>query len=139
MSEVFRYGAQSTWFEEPDVIGLKMVGVVSAEESRDFHAKQVALSQGRKHVFLLVDMSDFSSVSSAGRKYASEGLHQTPIRGIAVHQAGITARVLGKLVVAGVQLFTKDETKHFPLEFFPTEAEARAWIDQRRRELTSAA
>ena len=139
MPEVFRYGAQSTWLEEPDLLGLKLVGVVSAEESHDFNAKQVELCQGRTRVFMLVDMADFSSVSSAGRKHASEGLHQMPLRGIAIHQAGIAARVLGKLVVAGVQLFTKDESKRFPLEFFPTEAEARAWIDQRRRELSSAA
>jgi hypothetical protein len=43
------------------------------------------------------------------------------------------ARVVAKLVITAVNLFRREASNN-PIEFFPTEAEAREWIASRREQ-----
>lgn len=131
MPDTHSIGSHTTWFEEPDLIGLRLSGDVSVAESEILAREHLEMSRGRGSVFMLVDMTDFGSGTPAGRKVTSEALHRMPVRGVAVCRAKLTSRVMAKLVFAGVKLFGK-ERRGFPIEFFDDEPEARAWIEEAR-------
>jgi len=129
MPEVHRIGAHTTWLEDPDLIVLRLAGDVSLEDAEEINRRHFALSEGRPGVFMLVDMLGLGSDTPAGRKTTSEALTRMPLRGLAVCQARMEAKVMAKMVIAGVSLFKEEETGSFPVEYFDDEAEARAWID----------
>lgn len=132
MSEIRRVGSHTTWFEEPDLIGLRPSGDVSLQESEALAREHLGMAQGRPAIFMLVDMAEYGSGTPAGRKVTSETLYKMPVRGIALYRAKLTSKVMAKLVFAGVKLFRKDR-ENLPIEFFDDEAEARAWIEAKRR------
>jgi hypothetical protein len=131
MPEIRGVGSHTTWFEEPDLIGLRLAGDVSLQESEGLAREHLGMAQGRDAIFMLVDMAGYGSGTPAGRKVTSEALHQMPVRGIALYRAKLTSKVMAKLVFAGVKLFRKDR-QGLPIEFVADEAEARAWIEARR-------
>ena len=128
MPETHRVGPHATWFEEPDVIALRLEGPVSPEDSEALALVHLAMAEGRERVFMLLDMSEFGGGTPAGRKVTSEALNRMPLRGVAIHQARLTQKVMAKLVLAGVKLFRKEDEARFPIEFLGDEASARAWI-----------
>jgi serine/threonine-protein kinase RsbT len=127
MPEIHRIGAHATWLEEPDLIVLRLAGDVSLEDAEEISRRHLALSAGRTGVFMLVDMLGLGADTPAGRKTTSEALTRMPLRGLAVCQARMEAKVMAKMVIAGVSLF-KAETASFPVEYFDDETAARAWI-----------
>jgi len=131
MPDTHSIGSHTTWFEEPDLIGLRLSGDVSVAESEVLAREHLEMARGRGSVFMLVDMTEFGSGTPAGRKVTSEALHRMPVRGVAVCRAKLTSRVMAKLVFAGVKLFRKEQ-RSFPIEFFDDEPEARAWIAEAR-------
>ena len=131
MPETQRIGSHDAWFEEPDLIALRLSGDVSVAESEVLAREHLGMAQGRDSIFMLVDMTDFGSGTPAGRKVTSEALHRMPVRGVAVCRAKLTSRVMAKLVFAGVKLFRKEQ-RGFPIEFFDDEPQARAWIEEAR-------
>lgn len=131
MPQTHEVGPHATWFEEPDVVALRLNGPVSLEESVALASLQEEMVKGRDGIFMLVDMSEFGGGTPAGRKVTSEALTRMPVRGVAVCRAKLTAKVMAKLVLASVKLFRKDLSR-FPTEFFEDEAAGRAWIRERR-------
>lgn len=131
MTEIRSIGSHTTWFEEPDLIGLRLSGDVSVAESEVLAREHLDMARGRDAVYMLVDMTDFGSGTPAGRKVTSEALHRMPVRGVAVCRAKLTSKVMAKLVFAAVKLF-RQEQRSFPIEFFDDEPEARAWIAEAR-------
>lgn len=132
MPQTRQVGSHSTWFEEPDLIVLRLSGDVSLEESESLAREHLDMAEGRESVFVMVDMTDFGSGTPAGRKVTSEALHRMPVRGIAICRAKLTSKVMAKLVFAGVKLFRRAETPRFETEYFDDEAAARSWIGERR-------
>jgi hypothetical protein len=122
-------GKQLTGFEEPDVIYLKLAGIVTDEEAKAMSALHLDFCQGRDRVFFLVDMSELETIPNLARKATIDALRQMPMHGLSVYQAPLTARVLAKLIAAALRLFGKG----MPLQFSDSEAEARAWIEQQRQ------
>jgi hypothetical protein len=61
----------------------------------------------------------------------AETLKVLPLRGMAVVQAPLKARVVTKLVITAINLFRRDANLN-PIAFFDTEAEAQKWIAERR-------
>ena len=57
-----------------------------------------------------------------------------PYRGIAIFGGSFQVRLLSKLLVGAVNLFSRPRRDN-PVHFCDTEVEARAWIEQRRRVL----
>jgi hypothetical protein len=131
MPETHSIGSHTTWFEEPDLIGLRLSGDVSVAESEVLAREHLDMAQGRDAVYMLVDMTEFGSGTPAGRKVTSEALHRMPVCGVAVCRAKLTSKVMAKLVFAAVKLFRKEQ-RGFPIEFFDDEPEARAWIEEKR-------
>ena len=131
MPETHSIGSHTTWFEEPDLIALRLSGDVSVAESEILAREHLDMAQGRDRVYMLVDMTDFGSGTPAGRKITSEALNRMPVGGVAVCRAKLTSKVMAKLVFAGVKLFRKEQ-RGFPIEFFDDEPQARAWIAEAR-------
>jgi len=131
MPEIRGVGSHTTWFEEPDLIGLRLAGDVSLQESEELAREHLGMAQGREAIFMLVDMAGYGSGTPAGRKVTSEALYRMPVHGIALYRAKLTSKVMAKLVFAGVKLFRKDR-QGLPIEFFADETEARTWIEAKR-------
>ena len=121
-------GQQVTSFEEPDLIYVRLSGTVTDEEVQVINALHLDYSRGRSRIFFLMDLEELEGLPTSVRKAVLETLNQISIGGLSIYKASLTARVLTKLIVTGMRLFGK----HLPLEFSETEAEARAWIEQRR-------
>ncbi len=130
MPEIQPVGSHATWFEEPDLIGLRLKGDVSLEESEALAMVHAEMARGRDVIYMLVDMTGFGSGTPAGRKVTSETLTRMPVRGVAVCRARLSSKVMAKLVFTGMKLFRKDV--RFDTEFFDHERAAREWIDGRR-------
>lgn len=131
-------GKHITSFEEPDIVFMRLSGPVSAEEGAEINRLHREMGMGRDHVFFLVDLKELDGIHPSVRKESGETLKELPLRGAAIYQASFKARVVAKLIITAMNLFRSDDDKA-PIEFFDTEAEARGWIERRRREVGSDA
>jgi anti-sigma regulatory factor (Ser/Thr protein kinase) len=133
MPEVHRIGAHTTWLEEPDLIVLRLAGHVSPEDAEEINRRHFALIENRDHIYMLVDMVGLGTDTPSGRKTTSEALTRMPLRGLAVCNARMEAKVMAKMIIAGVSLFQEDGSERFPVEYFDDEPAARAWIESLRQ------
>jgi hypothetical protein len=131
-------GNQTTLFEPPDIIFLKLRGACSREEGTEINRRHREWGQASSRVFFLIDLSELDRIDPEVRKDATRTLAEVPLRGMVGYSAPIKAKVIAKLIFTALNLFSNKADK-IPLYFTATEAEARAWIDQRRRELDAAA
>lgn len=138
MPQVQQVGKQTTVFEEPDILYMKLVGEVETAEVREINRLHLEFGQNRSHMFYLIDLSDLDNLPSQVRKEASETVRSLPLRGTAIYGAPLKAKVLAKLLMTAVNMFKGGKNQN-PVEFTDTEAEARVWLDRRRRELALAA
>jgi hypothetical protein len=129
MPEIHRIGAHATWLEEPDLIVLRLAGDVTREDAEEINTRHFAMIEGRDSVLMLVDMLGLGTDTPGGRKTTSEALNRMPLRGLAVCQARVEAKVMAKMVIAGMSLFKDGETERFPVEFFDDEPAARSWLE----------
>ncbi len=136
MPEIHRIGAHTTWLEEPDLIVLRLAGDVNLEDAEAINQIHFQMTEGRANIFMLVDMAGIGTDTPGGRKTTSAALNQMPLRGLAVCRARLEARVMAKMIVTGVDLFKDDDSARFPVEFFEDEPAARAWLEERRREIS---
>lgn len=127
------FGKHITYFEEPDIIFMKLVGDVTDAEGLELLRRQRGFAEGRKLLFFLMDDREMAGISPDARKAVAEMLKEIPLYGMANFQAPMKARVVAKLVITAINLFRKD-AKSNPVEFFNSEEEAREWIAQRREQ-----
>ncbi len=125
-------GKHITYFEEPDIIYMRFGGAATTEDSLELLRRQIAMSEGRKILFFLIDAEDLENIAPEGRKAVAETLKEIPLRGMAVIKAPLKAKVVTKLVITAINLFRKDSNLN-PIAFFDTEEEGRAWIATRRQ------
>jgi hypothetical protein len=130
------FGKHITYFEEPDIIYMKFKGEASDSEGMELLRRQKIFAQGRDLLFFLIDAENLGGITPAARKAVAETLKDIPLYGMAIYAAPLTARVLIKLLITAVNLFRKDAATN-PVEFFPTEEDARAWIASRRLKYAS--
>jgi hypothetical protein len=131
-------GNQTTFFESPDIIFLKLRGAVSTEEGFEINNRHRDWSKGSDRVFYLIDLEELDRIDPDVRKDATRTLAEVPLRGMVGFAAPLKAKVIAKLIFTALNLFS-NKAERVPLHFAATEAEARAWIEQRRRELDAAA
>lgn len=127
------FGKHITYFEEPDIIFMKLAGDVSDAEGLELLRRQRAFAEGRKMLFFLMDSREMAGISPGARKAVAQTLKEIPLYGMANFEAPMKARVVAKLVITAINLFRKDASTN-PVEFFPTEEEARQWIASRREQ-----
>jgi len=124
-------GKYITCFEEPDIIYMNFSGVVSTDDALELLRRQMAMGEGKEILFFLIDAEDLETISPEGRRAVAETLKELPLRGMAVVQAPLKARVVTKLVITAINLFRRDANLN-PIAFFDNEAEAQKWIAERR-------
>ncbi len=131
-------GAHTTYFEEPDIIFMRLVGEVSKEEGLELNRRHRDFGQGRHHVFFLIDLERLQKIDPEVRRVATETLRDVPLRGMALYRAPLKAKVIAKLIITALNMFKSDASTN-PVLFARTEDEARAWLAARRLEILSAA
>jgi len=129
----FVFGKHVTYFEEPDIIFMKLSGDVTDAEGLELLRRQKAFAEGRKMLFFLMDGREMAGISPGARKSVAQTLKEIPLFGMANFQSPMKARVVAKLVITAINLFRKDASTN-PVEFFPSEDEARQWIASRREQ-----
>ncbi|HEX2224325.1 MAG TPA: hypothetical protein VHN15_08970 [Thermoanaerobaculia bacterium] len=130
----YQVGQHVTYFEEPDIIYMKLIGAVAAAEGDELNRLHRDFGRGRDHVFLLFDLSDLEKIDPGVRKDAGATLKMIPMRGAAIYGAPMKAKVVAKLILTAMNLF-KSEHEKAPVQFVDDEAAARAFIARRRREI----
>ena len=131
-------GKQTTYFEPPDIFFLKITGHVTWEEGSEINRSHREWAEPLDRVFFLIDLSELDRVDADVRKDATKTMAEIPLRGMVGYSAPVKARVIAKLIFTALNLFS-NKADRIPLHFTNTEADARAWIEQRRRELDEAA
>lgn len=129
-----RVGQHITYFEEPDIIYMKLIGAVVEAQGGELNRLHRDFGRGRSHVFLLFDLSDLEKIDPGVRKEAGATLKMIPMRGAAIFGAPMKARVVAKLILTAMNLF-KSEGEKAPVQFLDNETEARAFIARRRQEI----
>jgi hypothetical protein len=106
------------------------VGDVSEAEMRRLLDELSASAKGREWVLMLADLSKARSASPGARKLGAQK-KEYHVRGVALFGASPRFRIVANLVITASNLLVKNPDN--PFRFFATEAEARAWLDERRR------
>jgi hypothetical protein len=131
-------GKQTTYFEPPDIFCLKIRGHVTWEEGSEINRRHREWAKPLDRIFLLIDLSELDRIDADVRKDATTTLAEIPLRGMVGFGAPVKARVIAKLIFTALNLFS-NKADRIPLHFTSNETEARAWIEQRRRELDAVA
>lgn len=119
-------------WEPPDIGYVAYKGDLDGEAATALSVKSRVITLGKPRVFLLVNMSQIGQISKEARSASAGGSQDLAIRGIAIVGAAGHIRLIVGLVSRAVELMQRQES---PTRFFATEAEARAWLAQRRRTL----
>lgn len=132
------FGLQSTHLELPDIVYLRLQGMVTLEEARLINEAHLEYAQDVSYFFYLINLEGLDNLPASVRKEASSVVKILPLRGTVICNAPLRAKVLAKLLLTAASLFRKGEESN-PVLFADTEEEARAIIDQRRQHITAVA
>lgn len=135
-SSEYRTPTMMMWLEPPDLVCVRGYGDAATEDVRETTKRINDLIRGWPYVLVMVDQSQQASMSSDARRAATETPPGAPYRGTVFYGGSLVMRTVGQLVMRLINALRKTDN---PAVFFRTEAEARAWIDQRRREIASPA
>lgn len=119
--------------ELPDLCIWRLVGDVTERDIERLFAAQTTFAAGKAQIFVLVDLSRVRSVSPKARAAGAQSRGVLPVRGIASCGGSFGIRALASLVARAAKLLSGQADSAF--EAFETEAEARRWFADRRRQL----
>ncbi|WP_437276295.1 STAS/SEC14 domain-containing protein [Sorangium sp. So ce375] len=100
-------------------------GDISDDTARAIAAACRRLSDSGRQVLVLSDARGMGTISASARKVMAEELRNVRFDAIALFGASFAVRVVSTLAAKTVQLLTRQS---YPVEFFETEGEARAWL-----------
>lgn len=135
MTDLSYVGTTTIHLEPPDIVRLKAEGDLSAEDMARIFAEITRLTVTQSRYFVLTDISGLGKISPDARKRASEQIDTLRVCGGAAFGATFPQRVLVTLLSRVLSLFGNFADR--PLVIVETEAQARAWIEARRRELAA--
>ena len=130
-------GHQFTCLELPDIVHLRLQGMVTVEEARLINAAHLEYAQDVSHFFYMIDLANLGDLPAATRREASGVLKVLPVCGTVICNAPLRAKVLAKLLLTAASLFRKGEEGN-PILFADTEEEARALVEKRRQHIGRA-
>lgn len=130
-------GRHSIFFEPPWLLYYILRGNLSADELVGFIAVRDEVASGSPFLLALADLRELGTIPVEARKVAAHRLKRSPYRGTAIFGASLQARTLAKLVLGAARLLGREDRN--PVRFFDTEAEARAWLAERAREVVTPA
>jgi hypothetical protein len=124
-----KVGEHIFWIEPPDILVFVLVGDVNAPEVAEIIAHILSCTSHLKYVFCLGDITAMENIPPEARKLTAAAA-SIPYRGMAVWGGTFGRVVLAKLALAILNFGRADDN---PVRFFSAEAEARAWLEERRR------
>jgi hypothetical protein len=126
-------------FEPPDIVYWHLIGRVEESDILRIYKAQFEFAIGKPYVLILIDVTRFDTITAAGRRAAATGPDGgktvIPVRGSMVIGASFHVQVLGLLVAKASKAIHRNNYNDNVLSFCDTEAQARAWVEKRRREL----
>jgi hypothetical protein len=125
-----RFGLHTTRREPPDLFVLTTVGDFEEEHIQGLFSELNELGSNNDTLFVLVNLSRLGHITSAARAAATMRKRTAKIGGAAFVGASFQQRVLVTLVMKANVLLRRESP--IPTAFFDSEAEARAWIEERR-------
>ena len=131
-------GLQFTGLELPDIVHMKLQGKVTLEECQMINQAHLEYAKDVSHFFYVIDLADLDDLPATVRKEASETVKLLPLRGTAVLNAPLRARVLAKLLLTAANLFKRGAESN-PVVFADTTDDARVWIEKRRGQIIAEA
>ncbi len=100
-------------------------GDLSDEMARAIAAECKRLSDSGREVLVLCDTHRTGTISPSARKVMANEMRAVRFDAIAIFGASFAVRVISTLAAKSVQILTQQS---YPVHFFDTEAEARAWL-----------
>jgi hypothetical protein len=133
MNEEFRVSQHIVKYELPDIVFLKFIGDITGPDVSEITAACKPWMIDHEYLLLLVDLSDMGRALPDARTAGKEK-GEYEMRGTAFFGASPRIRILVNLVVSALNILLKRIDN--PVRFFATEAQARAWLSERRKILT---
>lgn len=121
--------------EEPDLVVLSSVGTIDKQDMLDMTEGLNARIKSWRHALLLIDQRNQEGMTPEARKAVPDLVNPVPYRGTVMFGGSFAMRTLGQMLM---KLHNLTNGADNPTVFLKDEAEARAWIDKRRRELAAA-
>ena len=119
---------------EGDIVFSVWDGPSTLAEVQALHAIYERVIAERGRVYCLVDMTNSQRPPPEARQWATEWGRRFHIDAIAGFGASFPLRVASKLLLRAIRFFKGSE---FTMEFFETEAEARAFLATERARLAA--
>lgn len=131
------FGPHVFRWQPPDLGHVIYDGQVDGPMVASLNAQSRRILLGRPRLFMLVDVTKLTKITSEGRKLAAQGSQDLNLRGVAIVGASASIRIIAGLVGRAVELLSGSTNN--PTRFFETEREARTWIAARREEVRESA
>ncbi|HLM72483.1 MAG TPA: STAS/SEC14 domain-containing protein [Polyangiaceae bacterium] len=115
--------------EPPDLCFVTNDGDISVEDATAIMSRIRDFAGGKRRVFLLFDGTRSGNMAPEARKAVVDTVGKLPIGGIAIFGATFTNRVVATLILKAIGIIYPAAPA---ANFFLSEAEARAWLSERR-------
>ncbi|MBN2378568.1 STAS/SEC14 domain-containing protein [candidate division WOR-3 bacterium] len=112
-------------FEPPETIVMTLRGKLEAEETAHMFEKWATFVDPSKKIKVLVDLSKLEEIPPQAREALKVGGRKFLMSKVSSFGASIKMRVMAGLVLKMVPQVDKSA-------FFKTEAEARAWLEDKK-------
>ncbi|WP_438015355.1 STAS/SEC14 domain-containing protein [Sorangium sp. So ce315] len=130
MSDPRRADARPWFREDPDgLLCTHVEGDLSVDAALALAAACRRINDSGRDVLMLCDSRHMGTVPAPTRKAMADGFRPVRFIAIAVFGASFTVRVISTLAIKSIQILNRQA---YPVEFFETEAEARAWLAAQR-------
>lgn len=125
-------GRHTVIFEPPRRICFVLRGDISVQELVSIAAFVKETTAHLPFVLGLGDLRELGDIPSEARNVGARLMSQTRYGALAFFGASFKALIVTRLVLGALRLFRRDQV---PKAFFDTEAQARAWLEERAQEI----
>ncbi|XXX74419.1 STAS/SEC14 domain-containing protein [Sorangium sp. So ce134] len=126
MSDPGPADARLSIHEDPEgFLYTTVEGDLSDDMAREIAAACKRLSDGGREVLVLSDTRRIGTILPSARKVMASEMRAVRFDAIAIFGASFAVRVVSTLAAKSVQILTHQS---YPVHFFETEADARAWL-----------
>jgi hypothetical protein len=127
----WKIGDHRLAFEPPDLLKSTIRGDIDERQMGEFVSIVLNLASARPYLLALADLHEMGDIPPEARKIAVRMRNRITFRGMAFYNGRFRTRIVIKFILGAVNLLSP--TADNPLRFCEDEAEARAWLEERRR------
>lgn len=131
MHEEGRFGAHLLRVEEPDFLYLEIQGPLRFDEMHALFREHDERLLATGVLFTLVDVSKAAGMERGAKNAWQSRPRDLPSHAVAIVGAPFRTRTFIDLLVRAIRTLTRAQVH---VRFWPTEAEARVWLGEKRRE-----